>query len=357
MNRSETLPIAVIVVAYNAADFILDCVQSLRAARGPELRIVVVDNGSSDTTSDVIRAWAGGAPFTPSNDLPMTIATPAALPAFSERQVGERIGNGDLHGVTLVRSRENGGFAAGVNIGLSMALGDGEVGHFWILNPDSVVSDGAPEAMAETIRANPGYGIITGRARYLERPEAIQIDGGFYNRKTGITRNANVGEPAESTRMPEGSELDFAFGGNMIVSRGFVEQKGLMAEDYFLYYEEVDWSLRKGDFPLLTCEGGMVFHRAGASIGSPTHKGRSATPFSLYFKHRGRLRFLRRHRPQAVFTAQLYTLAKIFQCLIRRDFAGASAIWRGSFDLSPPRAVAERLGGAALKRATAPFQP
>ncbi len=357
MTRSETLPIAVIVVAYNAADFILDCVQSLRAARGPELRIVVVDNGSSDATSEVIRAFAGGAPFVPSEDLPIEIAAPDTSLIFTERAVGETVGSGDLRGITLVRSEENGGFAAGVNIGLSMALGDGEVDDFWILNPDSVVTDGAPEAMAETIRANPGYGIVTGRAQYLERPEAIQIDGGFFNRKTGITRNANVGEPAASTPMPKGSDLDFAFGGNMIVSRAFVEEKGLMAEDYFLYYEEVDWSLRKGDFPLLTCEGGMVFHRAGASIGSPTHKGRSATPFSLYFKHRGRLRFLRRHRPQAVATAQLYTLAKVFQCLIRRDFAGASAIWRGSFDLAPPRAVAERLGGVALERATAPFQP
>ena len=319
---------------------------------------MVVDNGSNDATSDVIRSWAGGAPFVPSNDLPMEIAAPAALPTFTERAVGEEVAAGDLHGVTLIRSDENGGFAAGVNIGLSLALGDGEVQDFWILNPDSVVSDGAPEAMANAIRTNPGYGIVTGRARYLETPERIQIDGGFYNRKTGITRNANVGEPAASTApCPRGPISILRSAGNMVVSRAFVEDRGLMAEDYFLYYEEVDWSLRKGDFPLLTCEGGMVFHRAGASIGSPTHKGRSATPFSLYFKHRGRLRFLRRHRPQAVFTAQLYTLAKVFQSLMGRDFAGASAIWRGSFDLSPPRAVADRLGGVALERATAPFKP
>ncbi len=351
MTPAPSGPICVIVVAYNAATFILDCIASVLASEDADLRIVVVDNASSDSTSAVIRDWAIGvrAHVIP-EDMPIALEATEARPEFAELAADAAVPGKRLARLTLVRSDENGGFAAGVNIGLRLAVQDEDVAHFWVLNPDSVASPGAAKAFLSVASANPGYGLISGRACYYDHPETVQIDGGLINRWTGVTSNANVGRPAAEADMPEGDGIDFAFGGNMLASRTFVEGCGDMPEDYFLYYEEVDWSLRRGGLPLLTCRDALIYHRAGASIGSPIFGGRAASPFSLYFKHRARMMFVRRYHPWAWPVAAVYTLAKAAQLALGRDAAGAGAMLRGAFSGKPPLAVAGRLHPSALSR-------
>ena len=340
--------LGVIVVAYNAEDFILDCVTSVLASRGAGLSLIVVDNASTDGTRKVLRDWASGARTADlSDDLPIAIPQAEDLPRLDVIPA-DAASTGELGALTLVEASENNGFAAGVNIGLRLAMKDPTIGHFWILNPDSVAT---PEAAAGYLAAaarEPGYGLMTGRACFFHDPGMIQIDGGLINRWTGVTSNANVGQQANAVAMPNGSALDFAFGGNMVVSRGFVETCGEMPEDYFLYYEEADWSLRRGAFPLLSCVDGLIYHRAGASIGSPVFGKRAASPFSLYFKHRARMKFMRRYHAARLPVAAAYTLAKAAQLLAGGDSNGAAAMLRGGFGLRPPRTVADRLQPATL---------
>ena len=120
-----------------------------------------------------------------------------------------------------------------------------------------------------------------------------------------------------------------------------------MREDYFLYYEEVDWAQKRKDLPLVRVPGLRVYHHGGSSIGSPV-PSRPASPFSLYFKHRGRMMFLRRFRPVAVPAGLAYTLAYAAR-LILRNRAGpeARAVLAGAFGLSPSREIRDRLGPEA----------
>ncbi len=85
----------------------------------------------------------------------------------------------------------------------------------------------------------------------------------------------------------------------MVASRLFIEQAGLMVEDYFLYYEEVDWAFRRGDLPLRLVPDAVVYHHGGTVIGSGS-LSRRATPFANYFNYRNRARFARRHMPLAL---------------------------------------------------------
>ena len=125
-----------------------------------------------------------------------------------------------------------------------------------------------------------------------------------------------------------------------------------MAEDYFLYYEEVDWALRRGELPLAYCPGGIVYHRAGTAIGSAA-PGRSASPFSLYFKHRGRLRFMRRHRARNLPFAYAYSFAKAAQLALKGYLTEARTVILASFDRPPPAEVRARLSPAAAALAFA----
>lgn len=338
--------LGVVVVAYGSADVILDCLESLVASTGVRLAIVVVDNASPDGTPDLVRRWASGAPHAPP-PLPFPLLPsrgPRPLRASGESPLPE-----EGHGVTLIEAGGNGGFAAGVNLGLARLAAEPALDRFWILNPDSVVPPGTARALATHPAPPGGFALLGGRVLYLDDPDRIQIDGGTIDRRTGVTGNLGLGQSHRATPPPDPARVDFVTGASMVASRAFHERAGPLPEHYFLYYEEVDWALRRGGLPLLHCPEALVFHRAGTAIGSPA-PGRPASPFSLYFKHRGRLRFVRRHLPLALPGAWAYSLAKAAQLALGGHRAEARAVLLGSAGRPPPPAVRARLSPEALRR-------
>jgi GT2 family glycosyltransferase len=341
-----TLPsLGVVVVTFNAADVILDCLVSLLAATGVRLEVVVVDNASTDATIATLHDWASGAkPYQAPADLPFGLVPPPGPVSLA----GVPGANG--HAVTLIAAQVNSGFAGGVNRGLAHLAARPEIHRFWILNPDSAVPPQTPAAFATFQAGGPGFSLMGGRVIYYDDPDVIQIDGGFIGRWTGVTHNANQYASPRTTPSPDPARLDFITGASMVASRAFLEASGLMPEEYFLYYEEVDWAMRRRDLPLAYCSEAIVYHRAGTAIGSPT-LGRPASPFSLYFKHRGRLRFVRRHLRLSLPVALAYSAAKAGQLALKGYWAEAWSVVAGSLGLPPPNGVRARLSKEAARLA------
>ena len=335
---SQTL--GVVIVTFNSSDVVLDCLETLVAAAdadGVALHVAVVDNASSDGTPARVRDWAAGGAYTAPPDLPF--AAPAARRPFSD------------HRLDVLTPGVNGGFAAGVNRGLRHLMQRAAIDRVWVLNPDSLVAPGTPRAFAD---ADPGpFSLMGGRLVYAHAPHRVQLDGGTVQRWSGATRNVNrLADPA-AVPAPRAAELDFITGASMIVSRAFWETVGPMTEDYFLYYEEVDWALRRGDLPLAVCPEAVVYHQGGTSIGSGVN-GAQSTGFSLFFKHRARMMFVRRHLRGSLLPAWGFTLAKAAQHLLRGDAGGSVAILRGALDIAPPRVVLDRLSPEAAALALSP---
>ena len=343
--------LGVVIVTFNAEDVIADCLESLVAASAGRLRIVLVDNASMDGTCAAIHGWASGAqPYRMPDSLPFTLTpVPKPLPVVEMAPDGIPAAGPRI---TLVRSGVNRGFAGGVNMGLACLARDPEIRNFWVLNPDSMVPPAAVDRLLDQLADSPPFALMGGRVAYLDRPKNIQIDGGQIDWKTGVTINLHLNRNTLKCPPPDPATLDFIMGASMVASRRFYETAGPMPEEYFLYYEEVDWAQRRGDLPLAYCAGFTIYHQAGSAIGSPG-LGRSASPFSLYFKHRGRMRFLRRFRRAALPRGYAYGLGKAAQLALARDGAGARAILAGTFDRPPPAAIARRLSPEALAAVTA----
>jgi hypothetical protein len=195
------------------------------------------------------------------------------------------------------------------------------------------------------------FGMVSSRCIYYERPDMVQTDGGLVDRRTGVCSPANIGKPVVGTPLPDPSTLDFVTGANTIVSRRFLDQVGLMPEDYFLYYEEVDWAFRRGaGFPIELIEGAEIYHHGGTSIGSGGGGlNRRPTPFANYFNHRNRLRFVARHLPQARASAAAWTAAKAAQVLVKGGWAEAEALIAGALDRPPPAGVGNRIKDPAAR--------
>lgn len=323
--------IGVIVVAFNSADVIVQCVESLLSQEGGSPRVVVIDNASSDETVETLRGWAA--------------SKGVALAEFAAdaRPVADEAGE-----VALVSAGVNRGFAGGVNLGLEFVAAMPEIAHFWILNPDAFAEPDAARAILAAAERSPGYGLMGGRVLYADPPGQVQIDGGRVNLWTGVSSNVNLGRDAATSTPPTGEELDFITGANMVASRAFYEAVGPMREDYFLYYEEADWALRRGDFPLIVTPDFIVNHHAGTAIGSPTLE-RLASPFSFWFKYRSRMLFVRRFNLLGLPVAMAYATAKAAQLLLKGAAPQAFTLLRAVYGFGPPKSVRTRLSPEAAR--------
>lgn len=329
--REETnAAIGAVIVAFNTGDDLITCVESLRRQTGGFPHIVVVDNHSTDDTMAKFRSWA------------------AREEAATGRPVLSTDPGDGPDQVILVDSGFNRGFAGGVNVGLAILAANPSVRHFWVLNPDAFADEGAAQAILRAAAANPDYGLIGGRVCYAEAPPRIQMDGGLLNRWTGVTGNAHLGLSPETVKLPEASELSFISGANLVASRRFYDQVGPMPEDYFLYYEEVNWAMRRGKLPLVVADGFLVWHHAGTAIGSPTLE-RLASPFSFWFKYRSRMKFMWRFNPAGVPIAVAYATAKAAQLALKGAWPQVWALLRAVYGLPAPKPVRERLSPEAAR--------
>jgi GT2 family glycosyltransferase len=183
------------------------------------------------------------------------------------------------------------------------------------------------------------------RTVFYDWPDRIQSAGGRVDRLTGVCHQRNYNAPVDAALTLDGSSLDWVTGANLLVSPAFLDRVGLMREDYFLYYEEVDWAFRRGEMPIVFLPGPVVYHRGGTAIGSGT-LDRRPSPFSNYFNHRNRIRFARRFLSRWPVFAYLYGLAKAVQLVLLGSVAEAHAVVAGMFELPPPRAVEAKLHDA-----------
>src|SRR5205823_8707075 len=119
-----------------------------------------------------------------------------------------------------------------------------------ILNNDTVVDSAAARGLVDTFRSNVRIGICGSQIRFYTNPAIVQSFGGILNRLFCTTMNLFNGVPTiDVPNAPE--HIDFIPGASMMVSRAFVDKVGLMADDYFLYFEEIDWAERgRVDFAL-----------------------------------------------------------------------------------------------------------
>lgn len=335
--------IGVVVLNWNGWPDTLECLESLLRCRGVDGPIVVCDNASDDDSLDRIRDWAQGR---------LDVWTPRAAPlrALShpphprpipyvehDRATAERGGGpGEKDAairLVLVRTGDNLGYAGGNNVGMRYLLARGDIDAVWLLNNDTVVDPGAAEALAAEVRRDPRVGLCGSTLLYYQEPDRVQAAGGAsYNAWLALPRHIGESRPLASIPAAEEvrAKLAYPTGASMLVTRAFLEEVGLMSEDYFLYFEELDWACRgAGRFQVGYAPESRVYHREGRSTGTDGPERKSA--MADYYFLRNRLRVTRRHYPRREATVRLGLLIALANRLRRRqwDRVGMIArIWR-----------------------------
>jgi len=290
----------IILVNWNGWRDTLACLESLALLNYPDFKIVVCDNGSTNDSSQRIRQWMYGRPE-----------------RFAEysRLVAENGGDRDEDAaLVLINTGSNLGFAGGSNVGMRYAMARGDAGYCWLLNNDTVVEPDALGRLVARMQEDQSIGICGSTLRLYGNHERVQaLGGGHYCRWIGLPWHYGRFSrwPKTVPRQPAKSRMNYVEGASMLVSRQFIEQIGLLCEDYFLYFEEVDWALRAGNrFSLGYAPESVVYHKIGASIGTSTNPA-NKSELCDYYNIRNRILFTRRHYPAALPTVYLILLAEV----------------------------------------------
>lgn len=318
----------VVILNWNGWRDTIACLDSVLASRDAKLRVVVCDNGSADGSIQEILDWADGRRRAERPEHPRLArllrqsgaqATPCQV--VTRRQVETGTAAAAAAQLVLVDNGANLGFAGGNNVGIRYALAQPDMARVWLLNNDTLVEADALANMIARLEREPAPAICGSRLMFADDPYVVQaIGGNGYNRWTG-NASASLGRYLPESAHIDVSEyeqrLDYLCGASMLLPRAFLEQVGLMQEDYFLYYEEVDWMTRNaGRFLQVIAADAVVYHKEGSSIGSASLATRPS-PLSEYYLFRNKLRFTLRHHPHCFATCYLATWGQVFNRLRR----------------------------------------
>ena len=189
--------------------------------------------------------------------------------------------------VKAIRSDKNLGFAGGNNLGIKASKGK----YLFLINNDTIFKDFNILPLIMRLESSPTICMVCPKIRFAWGNNPVQFAG--YTPLSKITiRNQAIGYGKEDKgQYDTPHSTPYAHGAAMLIKREAIEKVGLMPECYFLYYEELDWS--------------MMFARAGYEIWyEPTctiyHKESQSTgqdsPLRTYYITRNRLLLVKRNR-------------------------------------------------------------
>ena len=207
--------------------------------------------------------------------------------------------------VKVIRSKENLGFAGGNNLGIKAAQGK----YLFFLNNDTILrpqtSDLRP--LIARLESSDKIGAVCPKIKFSWGENLIQYAG--YTPLSKITmRNHSIGfGEADCGQYATPHPTPYAHGAAMMVRREVIEEAGQMPECYFLYYEELDWSMmiRRAGYDIWYDPACTIFHKESQATGQNS-------PLRTYYITRNRLLFAKRNiaRPHRYLT-YLYLIGAV----------------------------------------------
>lgn len=191
--------------------------------------------------------------------------------------------------VIFIRSEENLGFAGGNNVGIKAAKGD----YLFFVNNDTEFTPYLIEKLARVLDGNPGVGMVSPKIVYYSDKSLIQY-AGYTPMNYYTCRNSCIG-----MREKDKGQYDrligptaYCHGAAMMVKKGAIDKAGVMKENFFLYYEEVDWCerIKRQGYEAWICADALIYHKESVSVGKKSK-------LKEYFMNRNRILFIRRNAP------------------------------------------------------------
>lgn len=290
--------VSIILLNWNQFDVTAACLRTLANLSGPTYEVLVVDQASRNEEGRRLRD---------------------AFPW-----------------IRLIESPTNVGFTGGNNLAMNEAEGD----LILLLNNDTEVPSDFLQPLVEHFDACPRAGIASPKIRFFNSPAIIQYAGSNglseWTMRGGLT---GYGE-RDTGQYDEPCEVALAHGAAMMIRREVLEDIGLLAQDFFIYYEEFDFCARalRSGWTIHYVPNSLVMHKESMTVGK-------ASPMKTEFMTRNRINYLRRNlKGVKRMTALVYVLAvavpvNVLRYAVKREWIHVQALWRGVSWHARPRDV------------------
>ena len=206
--------------------------------------------------------------------------------------------------VRVIRSQKNLGFAGGNNLGIQAAHGK----YLFFINNDTLIEvrdqrdsqrhtllcrekvGDMFQPLIDRLKSSSSIGVVCPKIRFAWGDNLIQYAG--YTPLSRITmRNKSIGfEETDCGQYDTPHSTPYAHGAAMMVKREVIDKVGIMPECYFLYYEELDWSMmiRRAGFDIWYEPACTIYHKESQTTGQ-------CSPMKSYYLTRNRLLFAKRN--------------------------------------------------------------
>lgn len=264
--KNDSFPlVSIVAVQYGHPDVTMEMLASLRKISYPNIEVIVVDNDSPDEHPEIVKE--------------------------------------NYPEIIYIQSEKNLGFAGGNNLGFKSANGK----YILLLNNDTEVEPNFLEPLVEKMEMDQTIGIVSPKIKFFHTPDTIQYVG--YEPINPITQRGGArgfGE-IDKGQYEEDVLASYGHGAAMMVSMEAIKKVGLMADIFFLYYEELDWAhrIRDAGYKIYYVHNSVIYHKESISTG-----GR-VSPLRAYYMTRNRIMYLRRN-----FFGFTYFLAILYQLFV-----------------------------------------
>jgi len=217
-----------VVLNYNGAEVLGECLRSLCKQDYPNFHILVVDNASTDGSEKIA---------------------------------------GEIEGIELIRNEENLLFAGGNNVGISHAI-DAGADYIVLINNDTVSDPGLISALVDAMEADKDAGIAGPKIYYHERPDVIWSAGGGVDFGKGWVRHRGIRQQ-DKGRFDSVAEVDYVTGCCLMFSREVFSFLQGLDESFPMYYEDTDFCTRarKTGYKIIYVPDGKMWHKISFSSG------------------------------------------------------------------------------------------
>jgi hypothetical protein len=322
----ESNGVIVVVVSFRRPTDILNCLASLQNSSLVTFEVVVVENGGFAAFCQLKSALLARY----QTALHVKLSTDASGDADMVDGNPRRWDRLYLPGgqpVLLIDAGDNLGYGGAVNLALDSIDKTSSWRGVWILNPDTEPDPTALETVVNYAERE-GFGLVG--CRLVDSVhKTIQMRGGarFHRaigRSTALGHGEAANAPANTAQLER--RLDWISGAAAYATRSFIETVGPMNDQYFLYCEDIDWSLRRGPFRLGYAHDAVVLHVGGTTT---NRKSGSASHLTIYLAERNRLLLMRNHFPLLYPLTAAVACVSLIKYLIKGDFRGSVIAWRG----------------------------
>ena len=252
--------IAVILVNWNSYDFTKDCIESLQKATYPHFTTIVVDNDSKDGS-------------------------------------GKRLQE-EYPGIVVLFSPDNKGFTGGNNIGIRYAIENG-FDYAMLLNNDTFVEPNFLEPLIAHLQQHPKTGAVQPRIHFNHDRTLLWNGGNKFNYFIGWPSTSGENQQPQPHHLQE-KKMSWITGCAFMVRVSVLKETGLLAENMFMYMEDVDLSfrIRQKGYQLVYIPDAVIYHIAGASNKKVVKdKEGTVNPIVHYLNQRNRIWIQKKYTP------------------------------------------------------------